>query len=154
MDNEYSTIKAALLAACKQYVAQRLANAQQAIASASDAAADDTKSSAGDKFETTREMMQQEIGRHQQLLAEAQRMAQVLAALNARPQTGPAKLGSLVETSRGTFFLAISAGRLDIGGQAFWAVSTASPMGHQLIGVEAGDHVVFNNLEYVIHQVV
>lgn len=154
MDNEYSTTKAALLAACKQYVDQRLANAEQAIASASDAAADDTKSSAGDKFETTREMMQQEIGRHRQLLAEAQRMAQVLTALDTRLQAGPAKLGSLVETNRRIFFLAIGAGRLDIDGDAYWAISTASPMGHQLIGVEAGHRFVFNDLEYVINQVI
>ncbi|MFC7526804.1 3-oxoacyl-ACP synthase [Parapedobacter sp. GCM10030251] len=153
MNQPYHAIKTSLLAACRHYVDERIANALQALASASDAAADDTKSSAGDKFEATREMMQQEIARHQQLLADAERMAQVLASLDARPHSGPAKLGSLIETDRGTFFLAVSAGRLDMEGNAYWAVSTASPIGSRLVGLQAGDRFSFNQVTYVITQV-
>lgn len=153
MDDRYHTLKTSLLAVCQRYVDERIANAHQAIVSASDAAADDTKSSAGDKFETTREMMQQEIARHQQLLADAERMNQVLTSLDARPQSGPAKLGSLIETNRGTFFLAISAGRLEVNGNTYWAVSTASPIGSLLVGMQAGSLFTFNNMEYVIKQV-
>lgn len=153
MDEPYHAIKALLLAACRHYVGERTTNAQQAIASASDAAADDTKSSAGDKFETTREMMQQEIARHQQLLMDAERMGQVLASLDARPHSGPAKLGSLIETNHGTFFLAISAGRLEVGGNTYWVVSTASPIGSRLVGLQAGSRFSFNHMEYAIKQV-
>ncbi len=143
-------IKIALLAACKRYIDQRAANARQAIAAASEAATDDTKSSAGDKFETTREMMQQEISRHQQLLADAQRMEQVLASVDARAQAGPAKLGSLMETNRGTFFLAVSVGQIAVDGQPYWVVSTAAPVGRQLLGKVAGDRFAFNGLDYAI----
>jgi len=153
MDEPYHTLKVSLLAACRRYVDERTTNAQQALASASDAAADDTKSSAGDKFETTREMMQQEIARHQQLLTDAERMGQLLASLDARPHSGPAKLGSLVETNHGTFFLAISVGRLEVGGNTYWVVSTASPIGSRLVGVQAGSRFSFNHTEYTIKQV-
>src|SRR5690606_40583456 len=122
-------IKRSLLTACKKYVNQRIKNAQEAIVSASDAAADDTKSSAGDKFETTREMMQQELNRHQQLLADAQRMEQVLTNLDIRIDDGPAKLGSLISTSHGSFFIAISIGQLQIDGTSYWVISPASPLG-------------------------
>lgn len=153
MEQTPHPVKTALLAACKRYIDQRAANARQAIAASSEAAADDTKSSAGDKFETTREMMQQEISRHRQLLADAQRMEQVMTSLDARVQAGPAKLGSLLETSRGTFFLAVSVGQVDVDGQRYWVVSTASPVGSQLLGKGAGDHFVFNNLDYTILQI-
>lgn len=142
--------KASLLAACKKYVGDRIDNALQAIASASDAAADDTKSSAGDKFETTREMMQQELNRHQQLLADAQRMEQVINNLNIHADRGPAKLGSLVATSRGMFFIAISMGQLQIDGTPYWVISPASPLGQQLVGMEVGQQVVFNGTTYQI----
>ena len=145
--------KASLLAACQHYVDERTANAQQAIASARDAATDDTKSSAGDKFETTREMMQQEIARHQQLLTDAERMRQVLATLDIRQLSNTAKLGSLVETNRGTFFLAISAGRLEVDNTPYWIVSTASPIGSRLIGLRAGDQFSFNHMEYTIKHI-
>jgi len=143
-------VKTSLLAACQKYVEQRMANARQAIVSASDAAADDTKSSAGDKFETTREMMQQELNRHQQLLADAQRMEQVLTNLDIRIDDGPAKLGSLISTSHGSFFIAISIGQLQIDGTSYWVISPASPLGQHLIGVEAGEQITFNGTIYEI----
>ncbi|MBK1440501.1 3-oxoacyl-ACP synthase [Parapedobacter sp. ISTM3] len=145
--------KIALLDACKAYVDQRTANALQAIASASDAAADDTKSSAGDKFETTREMMQQELNRHQQLLTDAQRMAKVLADLDVRIHTEPVKLGSVVETNHGMFFIAVSVGQLQIDGTTYRVISSASPLGQRLIGLNAGEAITFNGTAYRVTHV-
>ncbi|MEC3881645.1 3-oxoacyl-ACP synthase [Parapedobacter sp. 10938] len=144
------TTKTALLAACKGYVNQRIANAQQAIASANDAAQDDTKSSAGDKFETTREMMQQELKRHHQLLADAKRMEHVLVNIDMRMDQGPVRLGSLVTTNRGIFFIAISMGQLQIGNVSYWVISAVSPLGQRLMGMQAGEQVVFNGTEYQV----
>ncbi|MGV3762201.1 3-oxoacyl-ACP synthase [Parapedobacter sp.] len=144
------TIKASLLAACGRYVNQRIANAQQAIVSASEAAKDDTKSSAGDKFETTREMMQQELTRHHQLLAEAKRMEQVLVNLDPRVDNGPVRLGSLVTTNRGLFFIAISMGQLQVGQLSCWVISAASPLGQQLMGMQIGEQVAVNGAIYQI----
>ncbi|MFB2117871.1 3-oxoacyl-ACP synthase [Parapedobacter sp. 2B3] len=146
----YGTKKASLLATCKQYVDQRLANVRQAIASASEAAADDTKSSAGDKFETTREMMQQELSRHQQLLADAKRMEQVLTNLDVNVHEGPVKPGSLVLTNHGNFFIAISMGHVQIDGVSYWIISPASPLGQRLIGVKTRDEIAFNGMVYHI----
>jgi len=142
--------KAALLSTCMRLVRDRIANAEQAIASANAAAADDTKSSAGDKFETTREMMQQEISRHQQLLASGRQMELVLRSIDISEHAGPARLGSLVETDRGFFFLAVSAGPLAMQGQKCVAVSTASPIGQLMLGKTAGQRFMFNNTEYLI----
>ncbi len=99
-------------------------------------------------------MMQQEIRRNQQLLMDAQRMGQLLSTLDARPHIGPSKLGSLVETNRGTFFLAISMGQLAVDGEHYWVVSTASPVGQLLVGQAAGQGFVFNDVAYVINRVV
>lgn len=147
------TRKDALLSACQQYVQDRIANAEQAIASATDAAIDDTKSSAGDKFETTREMMQQEISRHQQLLAGARQMEQVLASIDIDNHTGPAKLGSMVETNKGVFFLAISAGQQLVQGKTYFFISAVSPVGQLMLGKTVGQQFMFNNVEYHITDV-
>ncbi len=145
--------KESLLAICREYINERKANAQQALAAATDAAADDTKSSAGDKFETTREMMQQEINRHQQLLLDARRMEQVLNSLDAQPHSGTAKPGSLVKTNSGTFFLAISLGKIALGNDTYWIVSAASPIGRMMLGLQAGQHFTLNHTEYRITNV-
>ena len=150
MDNRASTVKTSLLAVCKDYVNQRIANAQEAITAASEAAADDTKSSAGDKFETTREMMQQELNRHHQLLADAKRMSGMLNTLEARTDTGPVKPGSLVTTNQGCFFIAISMGQCQIEGQSYWVISPASPLGQRLIGLEVGEQLTFGGTVYQV----
>ena len=142
--------KSSLLSACQHYVNERITNAKQAISSAHEAAANDTKSSAGDKFETTREIMQQEIARHQQLLTNAERMSRTLYSLDMRKSSDVAKPGSLVETDHGVFFLSISAGRLEIAENTYWAVSAASPIGSRLIGLRAGDRFSFNQTVYTI----
>lgn len=144
------SLKISLLAACRKYVDQRISNAQEAIAAASEAAADDTKSSAGDKFETTREMMQQELDRHHQLLVDAKRMEQTLATLDIRVTEGPVRAGSLVTTNRGIFFIAISLGQLPMDGQTYWIISPASPLGRCFIGAEAGQSVSFNGTDYTL----
>ncbi len=143
-------LKAALLAACAGYVQERMATAEQAIASARDAATDDTKSSAGDKFETTREMMQQEIGRNEQLLVEARRMEQVLVAGFPGATQEQIRPGSLVETNQGFFFICISIGLLRTGGTDCYVISADSPLGRQLLGKRAGDCLIFNNKTYQI----
>ncbi|NCX96324.1 MAG: 3-oxoacyl-ACP synthase, partial [Chitinophagia bacterium] len=54
-------IKERLYLLCHDYIANRATQLKQNIAEAQEAANDDTKSSAGDKFEVGREIMQQEI---------------------------------------------------------------------------------------------
>ncbi len=66
---------------CDSYIQQRIETALQAIASVQAAGEEETKSSAGDKYETGREMMKQEIERHQRLLADAQQMKRLLENL-------------------------------------------------------------------------
>jgi hypothetical protein len=59
-----NTIKEELYKHCINYVHNCIDTAQKAIDDAVESANDDTKSSAGDKYETGREMMQQDIDRN------------------------------------------------------------------------------------------
>lgn len=146
----FADLKVALLTACAGYVEERIATAEQAIASARDAAMDDTKSSAGDKFETTREMMQQDIVRNEQLLAEARRMEQVLMTGFPASTQEQVRQGSLVETDQGIFFICISVGLLHVGGADCYVISADSPLGRQMLGKRATDCLVFNARNYRI----
>ncbi|SEO02832.1 hypothetical protein SAMN05216436_12919 [bacterium A37T11] len=143
-------MKKALWDACMVYVQARINTAWQAISSANDASTDDTKSSAGDKYETTREMMQQEIARNQQLLQNALQMQQLLHQLDIGQTQGYIRPGSLVKTNRGQFFVAVSAGQLEVGGQSCYAISAASPIGRLLLGKTLFDRFTFNHLEYEV----
>ena len=119
--------------------------AQQAIDEAQQAQKDDTKSSAGDKYETGRAMAQQERDRHAAQLYEAQQLLAALQKINPELASDTVRLGALASTSLGLFYVSISAGRLATAeGQEFMAVSPAAPLAAALYGRRMGEEVVFN----------
>ena len=146
-------LKQKLYKRCLSVAEERIKTAQNAIVAAREASEDDTKSSAGDKYETTREMMQQEISRNEIQLQEARKLKQALNAINPAKFTTIIQPGSLVMTTKGTFFLSISAGSIEIDGKTIFTVSPASPIGQQLKGLKAGDTFLFNNKEFKIQEV-
>lgn len=150
---EFKRLKSSLLSACNEYVSNRIRTALQAIASAREAANDDAKSSAGDKYETTREMMQQDINRNQQLLATAHQMQQTLAQMNDMRPTQTVRPGSLVETTNGCFFIAISIGEVTVEKNKYFIISSESPLGRNFLGKEAKDYIIFNGKNYRIKSV-
>ena len=139
---------------CINYVRKIMEATELAIADAQKASTDDTKSSAGDKYETGREMMQQETNRNMAQLNEANKL---LVALNRVGTTGVsmhAEPGSVIVTNNGNFYLAISAGVLTLKGKTYFAVSPASPVGNMLAGKKAGDEFTLNGKRYQIESVV
>lgn len=149
-----SLLKRELLQQCIDFVQNRIDNAEQAIKSAQQASNDDTKSSAGDKYETSREMMQQDTNRNLAQLTGASKLMVVLNRVNIGIQTINADTGSIIITTNGNFFLAISAGTLTINNATYFAVSPASPIGAMLKGKRQGDEFTLNGKIYLIKEVI
>lgn len=124
--------------------------AQQGIDEAQQASKDDTKSSAGDKYETGRAMMQQETDRNMAQLNEANKLKVALNHINPTITSNVADTGSIVKTNNGNFYLAISAGVLNVGGEMYMAISPASPIGIKMKGLKVGDGFEVNNRKYQI----
>ena len=138
---------------CIDYVQTRINEAKQGIEDALYATMEETKSSAGDKYETGREMMQQETDRNQSQLNEANKLMVALSRINYNTTSAIADAGSLVTTNNGSFFVAISAGSLIVDGKTFFVVSPASPIGTKLAGRKAGDEFSLNGRNYKIESV-
>jgi len=150
---EMEALKSALYQACLDFIGIRMETAKTALAQAQEASNDDTKSSAGDKFETTREMMQQDIFRNKKLLADAEQNLNLLLSLEEVPLTEVVKNGSLVVTTQGIFYISISAGQLRIGDTVAFAISAASPVGQLMLNKKVGEVFTFNQKEYKIEAV-
>jgi transcription elongation GreA/GreB family factor len=148
-----SYLKEKLHQQCVNYVQQRMDAAQQAIAEAQQSANNDTKSSAGDKYETGREMAQQETNRNLTQLNEANKLMVALNRIGTGGQSNVAEAGSVVITNQGNFYLSISAGAIYVNNEVYIAISTASPVGLKLKGAQAGDQFTFNGKPYSILQV-
>lgn len=147
-------LKAEVYRLCLNFIRQRISTAEIALQQSREASNDDTKSSAGDKFETTREMMQQDITRNKNLLLDGQQHLQLLTGLEHLPSAhDTVRNGSLVTTSRGMFYIAVSAGQIQATGQSVFAISAVSPIGKLLIGRKPGDQFSFNQLGYTVLQI-
>lgn len=143
-------LKKELHALCTIFVQQRMDNAQQAIISAEQSAAQDTKSSAGDKYETGREMLQQEKNRGMAQLTEANKLSIALKRISINGKSTKVEEGSVVKTNNGNFYIAISAGTLTFGGERYFAISAASPIGVKMLGCNVGDEFGLNGKGYKV----
>lgn len=146
-------MKQSLYQLCLDFIEQRIKTATEALQQAQEASNDDTKSSAGDKFETGREMAQQDINRNKQLLADAQQQKSLLLSLKDIGVLPKARNGSLVVTNQGSFYISISAGQLQVDGKTYFAISAASPIGKLLIGKAIGEEFTFNGKTYSVIEV-
>lgn len=146
-------IKEALYAHCQAYVETRMTNARQAMEAAQEAANSESKSSAGDKYETGRAMAQLERDRHATLLADATRQQQELGQIDAQKTYQTVQPGSVAMTSQGNYFIAISAGKIRVEDVDYFAVSPASPIAAALKNRKTGETVTFNKMVYLIRDV-
>ncbi len=144
------TLKAELYKLCSNYVNERISAAMLALNEAQKASNDDTKSSAGDKYETSREMMKQELDRNMAQLNEANKLKIFLQRMSPTTTNETATEGSIIITDNGNFYLAISAGKLIFKDKIYFAVSPTSPVGFKLRGLKPGNSFEVNDKIYTV----
>lgn len=134
--------KTAIIESCLLKTANRIQEIQAAIDGANDAIVNDTKSSMGDKYETSREMAQQELSRLQQQLNQALQDQEILTNLPDQASS-VVGLGSLVITNQFNYLLASSIGPVKLGEHTVMVVSKQSPIGALLFGKGISDEITF-----------
>lgn len=147
------TLKRQLYILCINCISATIKNAEELIADAREAAANETKSSAGDKYETAREMMQQEIDLNTARLNVAKAQEQVLKQIDTERTNDVVVPGSVVQTDSGYFYIAVGAGQLMVDGVKYYVISMDSPLGAQLKGKRAGDTYALNGKTFTIKSV-
>jgi len=148
-----STTKEQLYLLCAEYINNREAAIRKTIEEARDAANNETKSSAGDKYETGRETMQQEIDLNLTRLNELNKLKQTLERIIPAMKSDVIVPGSVVYTNNGNYYIAISAGVLKIDGVSYYAISAESPIGLMLVSKRKGDAFKFNGKDYTIERI-
>lgn len=147
------SIKEQLYQQCREHFQAAINIAEAAIASARESSQNETKSSAGDKYETAREMMQQEIDMNTARLNNAKSLLNKLETIDISKTYTTAIPGSLVHTNNGNFFIAVSAGSFMAGNDKYYAISIESPIGNSMMGKQQGNTFSVNAKEYLIIQI-
>jgi hypothetical protein len=142
--------KEKLFALCVQQIENQILEAQQAIESAQQAANQETKSSAGDKYETTRAMMQIEIENTTRRMNESQKLHQTLTKISFQDSYKQVSIGSLVTTNQGLFFVAIGIGKINLDNKEVYVISPNSPIGEKLQHQTVGHQFLVNGKNFQI----
>ena len=104
----------------------------------------DTKSSMGDKYETGREMLQQEINQQQKQLNEALMAFETVKRINTN-ECSKVVLGALVQVDVDIFYVCASAGEIEFNGKKVHTISLDSPLVKAMMGKSAGENFILNN---------
>ena len=126
---------------------------QDLIASLTEDAQNDAKSSAGDKHETTLSKLHIEQEKIAQKLKEALEQRAILSKLDIDQVTNRIVLGSLVKTNHLTVLVATALPKITVDNQTIFAISPQSPLGIQLIGKSVNDEFTVNNVAYKILEI-
>lgn len=146
-------IKEELYKQCITYVNNRLQTIEEIISSNQKALQSETKSSAGDKHETGRAMLQLEMEKAGQQINGVVKMKETLSKINLKGSSEVAHLGCVIKTTKASFFLSISAGELIVNNENYFAISVSSPIGRILLGKKEGNTFVFNMTKQTIKEI-
>jgi len=144
------TLKEKLFAKCILYVEKWEETVNTTITSAQKALTSETKSSAGDKHETGRAMLQLEMEKTGKQLHGITLMKEVLAKIQVNETSSIAHLGSLIITNKGKYYLSVSVGKITINTDIYFAISVSSPIGKLLLGKKKDEAFLFNGQKIVI----
>jgi len=140
------TVKEQLYEECKKFIDGRLNSVIGRIANIQESLQSETKSSAGDKHETGRAMLQLEREKAGNQLVDIEKQQELFSKVTIETSSDVARLGSIVITNKGAYFLAISVGAIIVATKTYYAISPRSPIGKVLLGKKKGDSFEFNGI--------
>lgn len=138
-------VKQILLEKCSDFVNSRKAHLDKQMDAIKDALQQESKSTAGDKHETGRAILQLEREKVGNQFIEVEQMLSVLSKIRVEKTNQHVHLGSLVRTSLANYFIAISAGEIVIDKTKYYAISAQTPIAKLLMSKQIGDTVSFRN---------
>lgn len=148
------TTKLQLHQHCLQLAQQQVDRLLTVQAELKEALGSESKSTAGDKHETGRAMIQLEQERAGEQLRQAEQQLSAIQAIELEQKTAKVQLGSLVQTDKGLFYIAVGLGKVLIDDKTYFVVSPSAPVAQAMLGNRAGDEITFNGQMFTIVTIV
>ncbi len=104
----------------------------------------ETKSSAGDKHETSRSMAQLEQEKLGRSMLENERLIQLAESIDPSKESQTIAVGSYIETNMGNYYLSVAFGALRVENNDIYCLSPVAPLAQLLLGKKQGDSVNWN----------
>jgi len=146
-------LKQSVYTTCLQLLNNKITTLQNTLHELGEGAINDGKSSAGDKHETARAMMQLEQEKISKQLDEVLAQKTALQKIDVTISTEQITKGSLIKTNKGYLFLSIALGKINVEGVDVIILSPQSPLGLKLMGLQVKSSVAINSTVYIIEEV-
>ncbi len=137
---------------CLSIITNRLESIEIELQQMQSAANEESKSSKGDKYETSRAMVMLEKEKLLTAHQTAAQQLQLLKTIDLAIRT-VADTGALVRGSGKYYYLSVALGQVESEDISAWVISAASPVGKVLTGKKKGDIAVFRNQQIHIEDV-
>tara|TARA_B100001063_G_scaffold241531_1_gene268544 strand:+ start:457 stop:912 length:456 start_codon:yes stop_codon:yes gene_type:complete len=116
---------------------------------------EETKSSAGDKHETTRAMIQIEREKNSNRIKEIERLKKNLVLVKSvKPNNLDVKIGSIIFTTTKNYFISISSEIYKSKTNEIYCISPNSPIAKEYLGKKNGDIITFNKVKSRIEKII
>lgn len=145
--------KTSLKKAGELLIKERITTTKLAIDNAQEAANNEGKSSAGDKYETGRAMGHLEKDMYARQQAENMKELNLLQKINTDIIHTNAQTGAYVRCSDHAFFIAAGLGKQVIAGQLIFFLSPYAPLAKLLLHKKEDDRFLFNKKETIILEI-
>ena len=138
---------------CLHLVNVNISSLQTNLNDLMEGAKSDSKSSAGDKHETSISMMQLEQEKIRKQLHEALEQKAELEKINVAITNSTIGKGSLVKANNMFLFISIALGKITVDNKQIVILSPQSPLGIKLMGKKSNETAEINGVKYHIESI-
>lgn len=110
----------------------------------------ESKSTAGDKHETGRAMIQLEQEKLSAQLLQLQKQRDMLLRINPEKEYNTVQAGALIQTNKGMFYITTGLGQVELEGISVFAIAPTSPVAQAMLGKKASENFEFNSNKQTI----
>ncbi|MBN8786187.1 MAG: hypothetical protein J0I84_03800 [Terrimonas sp.] len=138
---------------CIHLLNEKIQTLQQALKQLTESAANETKSTAGDKHETALAMLQIEQENISRQLKTVLDQKASIETLNISSKHVAVASGSLVKTNKGYLFVSVALGKIMVDNIPVILLSPQSPLGKKLLGLKKNDSTEINGMHCNVEEI-
>jgi transcription elongation GreA/GreB family factor len=138
---------------CIAIIRERMNGLQNAMKESQEAANEETKSSSGDKYETTRAMNQLDKDMYARQLAENSKELAAIMETDCEKKSLVVEAGSIVKCDHANFFILAGLGKIEFERANIFVISPNAPLAKAMFGKVKGETIFFNKQQMLIKEV-
>jgi hypothetical protein len=150
---DYHNLKQRMHQQCLSIIKERLDTIIANLDALMDAKTSETKSSAGDKYETGMAMIQNQEELYTKQRAETSNIYNAMLRIDSSRPCEQVENGALILVPGSLFYICAGMGRLVLDDNAYFAISLSSPIGAALKFKKAGSFYTYNDKNVPINSI-